>query len=420
MNRVLMVVYNWPPRGGVGMMRALKFAKYLPQFGWEPIIITPESADSQIECDESYGDLPGVRIIKTRYPYSWGYKKHGVIARLAEKARTFLSIPDEHISWFRYAVAEGVKCYESEKYNLIFSTSPPETAHVIARELKKKTGIPWAADLRDPWTEYHHKKDPPLRRIRQAALEKRTIKDADTIITISPTLAKFMETKYGRQVNVITNGFDETDMHKLRTGAAGANKKFTITYAGKIHKDYQNPSIFFASIKELLSEGVIEKNELEINFNTYGRYKPDFEKIRAEYGLQGILNIYPPVSYENSLKKIYDSDAVLAFDWFGKRGFAGGVMPVKIFDYMGCGRPIVFITDKSDSDMSRVISHTRSGFLCRNKNEIKKAVTDLFLQFRKDGRVALNQDEAIIQNFTRRNLASNLAEVFYNVCKIHS
>ena len=182
MNKILMVIYNWPPRAGVGMIRPLKFAKYLPDFGWEPTILTPKSAPSQICCHEKEGHLSGVRIIYTGYfdvltyikkklrlylqmethtepdknsadMISFKKKKESSLISLI---RDFLAFPDENIGWYRAAVRKGKELLKNENFSIIYSTSPPETSHLIAKKLKIISGLPWIADLRDPWSNYHH------------------------------------------------------------------------------------------------------------------------------------------------------------------------------------------------------------------------------------------------------------------------
>ena len=210
MRKVLIIAYYWPPAGGAGVQRVLKFAKYLPQFGWEPVILTVETPDSPIEDYSLLEDIPpNTKVYKTKalepfnfYKKVTGRKKEEKISsdilvdnsrssfveKLSKWIRLNLFIPDAKIGWIPYAVKNGLKIINDENIDLIFSSSPPHTIQKIGKKLSKKSKLKWVADFRDPWMEIVHYQNVRRNFITKyidSKLEKSILKTADGITTIS-------------------------------------------------------------------------------------------------------------------------------------------------------------------------------------------------------------------------------------------
>ena len=227
MKKVLIITYYWPPSGGAGVQRALKFAKYLPEFGWEPVILTVENPDSPVDDTSLLNDIPkGTKVYKTKslepfelYKKFAGKKSDSKIpndvllnkknlslkVRLAQWIRLNLFIPDAKIGWKKYAVKKGLEIIKTENIDLIFTTSPPQTVALIGRKLSKLCGVKWIADFRDPWMEivyYQNVNRTKLTKVVDSSLEKKVMNNADTIITISYDIADLIRGK-AKDQNVV-------------------------------------------------------------------------------------------------------------------------------------------------------------------------------------------------------------------------
>ncbi|MCW8848507.1 MAG: glycosyltransferase, partial [Melioribacteraceae bacterium] len=275
MRRVLIIAYYWPPAGGAGVQRVLKYAKYLPQFGWEPVILTVNSPDSPIEDLSLLDDIsPNTKVYKTKalepfnlYKKITGKKTDEKISSdilvdktkssFAEKVSRWIRlnvfIPDAKIGWIPYAVKKGMKIIEEENIELIFSSSPPHTVQVIGQKLANKSKLKWVADFRDPWLELiHYQANKRLKFVQnyEAKLEKKVLVQADSLITVSAAIKKMFFNKTNRtDVHVIPNGFDESD---ITVTQSTFKNEFIITYTGII-SDTKIPTPLFYAVKKMTS-----------------------------------------------------------------------------------------------------------------------------------------------------------------------
>ena len=231
MKRLLIITYYWPPTGGSGVQRWVKFSKYLPEYGWQPVVYTPENPE-QLARDESLlADIPAcAEIIKTRIlePYSIyrrltggkgevnpvNAQKKNWRQRLSLWVRGNCFVPDPRIGWVRPSV-RFLKKYQAEHpVDAVVTTGPPHSVHLIGRGLKRALGLHWIADFRDPWTEmfyYKHLGLGPAADRRHHRLEQSVLDEADTVISVSPPVAADFRAKTKTPVVLITNGFDEED-----------------------------------------------------------------------------------------------------------------------------------------------------------------------------------------------------------------
>jgi glycosyltransferase involved in cell wall biosynthesis len=410
--KVLMITYSWPPRGGVGMYRTLKFAKYLPLYGWEPTILTPDDAPFQTYCSEEEGRLEGVNVVTSLYRDIFGRASN---ARIRVPFKSLLNIPDQHRGWIGSAVKEGIRLHQKEKFDLIFSSSPPSTTHLIAKKLKEHLGIPWVADMRDPWSDYHQDKAGGLIKHLQKKLESRTMAAADKIITVSPSFASKFKKDFKKDVEVITNGFDKDDFAEAKAGLPGRNHRFTIIYAGKIHHQYQDPCVLFDAVKELLGETRISPDRIAIDFYSFGQHMPDFNAIAKRYKLEKILYLHPPVHYKDCLAKIKSADLLLIVDWNDDSEIADGVLPVKLFDYLASRKPILAISGKRRSDLKDIIKVTGGGSVCSNKDEVRGVLEKYYNEYKEKGSISFVSREDMLEKYSRKILTAELTGVFNEI-----
>ena len=289
MKKVLIITYYWPPSGGAGVQRWLKFVKYLRNFGWEPVVYTPSNAEYP-DIDESYfSDIPkDVTVLKTpiKEPYSFyklfigqkkevrinfGFladkkenKKKNLLKKISIWIRGNFFIPDAKMFWIKPSV-KFLKNYISEHpIDAIVSTGPPHSLHIIALKISRKLSLPWLADFRDPWTNIDFYKELMLTRFadkKHHKLELNVFKNADSVVVISQSMKNEFSQIFKRDYEVITNGYDLDDVD-LNTEIV-LDKKFSIAHVGTISKS-RNPVLFWIALNELIKEEKGFSEDLEI------------------------------------------------------------------------------------------------------------------------------------------------------------
>ena len=408
LKKALIITYEWPPKGGVGVMRVMKFAKYLSGFGWEPVILTTdESAPGTPYRGEDAGiDMTSIRVVRA------GYKE--ALSFLPFRAREHLLQPDTKRGWYGPAVDAGRKLFEREPADIIFSTSPPETCHMIARRLKKEFGVPWVADLRDLWSTCHFTRDSAVKRWPACFMERMILRDADISVTVSEGWAGDLaasSTLPRERIEVITNGYDESDFTDIPFKATPGGK-FTITYTGKLHEGRQDPAAFFEALRDCIKEGLIDRTRIELKFYVMGFRKADIRTLADSYGLTDVVKEYAPVGHREILAIQRASTALLFFQWHG----APGWYSAKIFEYLGSRRPILAVTEKG-SAVNRLIEELGAGIAACSKTELKKALAKWYGEYLAKGSIECRMDEELLKRYTRKEETRKLAGIFDQLVK---
>lgn len=430
--KVLIITYEWPPMEGVGLIRALKFVKYLPGYGWDPIILTVKSYLND-RSGYAYLQSKHIKVYRTEYKdVIEDFKKFFRIRTLEKRSnhddnlkqeprsktnklrsffRELLSIPDPRIGWYKFAVLAGKKIVKKENVDLIFSTSPPETAHLIARRLKKCFNVPWVADLRDPWANNHFRlKSPFPKEIISRYMEKNVLKKADQVITVSEPWAQNLRSSIGNmrnRIRVIENGFDDEDFSHLTMH--NRNEKFTISYTGKLHKEHQPIDIFFKILKDLIAENRIDRNRINVKFYVFGYDRPNISRLIESYGLNDVIHEHGKVDYNKSHEIQMSSDVLLLVKWQGKGG--EGVYTTKIYDYIGARKPILVVGPEGGI-IDELIRRTSSGIIAGDEDSLKKAISVLYGEYIKRGYIKHKGNDQEISKCTRRLQARELANIF--------
>ena len=284
MKKILVITYYWPPSGGPGVQRVLKYCKYLPKYGWEPIILTVSEGDFPV-LDESLGsEAEKFKVFKVK-SFSFhkifnflnkkkntptfqlsSSNKDSLFVRLSRWIRLNIIIPDGRVGWLPQAVKKGNRIISQHKIDVIFSSAPPYTTHLIAKSLSLSNKIPWVADFRDPWTDRFYNYENKRLWLAQKLdkyLEHSVIKNADKCITVSRTISKY----YKKPFEVIHNGYDEDDFSNI---VPYKNKNIVISYLGTMTKS-QNPKRFF----EVISKQ--NTNQIKYQIDLIGNIHPDIQ-----------------------------------------------------------------------------------------------------------------------------------------------
>jgi len=477
MKKVLIITYYWPPAGGPGVQRVLKFAKYLPEFGWQPIILTVKNGEYPAHDESLFSDIPKeCKVYKTPAiePFSLYKKFTGMSSdeaipvaalteqkiswkkKLAHWIRLNLFIPDARIGWIPFAVKAGKHIIENEKPDIIFSSSPPPTVHLIAQKLAKWSGIKWVADFRDPWTEIYHqdliKKNKFAHYIDQK-LEKKILTNASRISTVSMHIADSFQKKLIRfkKFFVIANGYDDADfisntvnkfdkftstvsMHiadsfqkklmrfkKFLVIANGyddadfisntVNKfdKFTIAYAGKINHQ-QNPEVLWKICAEIINKN----NEFRNNFNILlmGNITQLVHSSLRNNNLSKYTTYLGYVKHKKALEMLKRSTLLLLLIPNTRKN--RGIVTGKLFEYLAMNNFILGF-GPPDGDAAHILNTTGTGkmFEYSDGEVVQNLISDLFKKWKKNTSIPLNSHN--ITQFSRKNLTKKLVHTFKNL-----
>src|SRR5689334_13042081 len=325
-----MLCYYYPPLGGIGSQRSQKFARYLPDHGWHPIVVTPDRGAYLVDPSLDDGQTNGVEVIRTRYvDLSSNFKRvmgarhaaplnrsdkamsprpangGGVVNLLRRTVRSWVYIPDGQIGWYPYAVRAGRRAIESQQVEAIYSSSFPVTAHLAACRLKAATGKPWVADFRDLWTENHYADySSGLRKRLDQAIESGLFEKADVLVTVSHAWADTLRRMTGgkKPVEVIRNGFDATEFAGLRRQRPD---KWTITYVGNFYGAKQDPTVFFEALCRVIASGGVAKADVQLKI--VGEPDAYAQEAVNRLGLANVTHFTGFVSHGEALAEQVDS-----------------------------------------------------------------------------------------------------------------
>lgn len=425
--KVLIVTYYWPPAGGAGVQRILKFAKYLSEFGWTPIILTiangdypwiDKSLNNDITSNITVYKTPGFslhnlhkifnRRKNTIAPYAFTESGESNFREKLSIWIKFNIVPDSRIGWYFPAISEAKKILKKEKIDLVFSTSPPQTAHFVAKKISKKLKIPLVTDFRDPWTDVfwlqNSKRLKIVNRIDRI-LEKKVMKNASAVTTVSPGLAKIFRAKTHNPVHIITNGFDEPYFAKK---SYKRSNKFRITYTGSLSKE-QTLQPFCEVVNLAIQNGKIEKNRLRIQL--FGNFPGFVSNLMNEMNLGKNIEMQPFMAAGHVIEHIFQSELLLLIIPDTKQN--EGILTSKIFDYIGSKRPILCF-GPPESDAAKLLNETKSGEIFDYK-QIDEAADFLESIYRAwVSRESENQvyGDKHLSKYTRRTKSQELCKVF--------
>ncbi|RZJ28327.1 MAG: glycosyltransferase [Flavobacterium sp.] len=427
MKKVLIITYYWPPAGGPGVQRWLKFAKYLPEFGVEPIIYIPENPTYPIIDEALLGDVsPKLKIISKKIFEPYGFasvfsKKNmnkisaGIIP--SERKQTFtekvalwirgnMFIPDARVFWVRPSVNFLKKYIGENKIDTVITTGPPHSLHLIGMKLKQGADINWIADFRDPWTSIGYQKSLRLSGFaenRHKRLEEKVLNSADRIIVTSKsTKAEFAEIT-DRPIEVITNGFDDVAIPHQQL-----DKKFTVAHIGSLLSE-RNPVILWQALSEMVKEvpGFADDFELKL----IGTVSQEVLMNISNYNLSGHTNQLGYVPHSEAIAHQRKSQVLLLIEINTAETMS--IIPGKIFEYMVSGRPIIAI-GPNGSDFADIIDETNTGVFINYAE--KQKLKQTLLSYYSDYRSGQLKSEAVgIEKYTRRNLTAVLAKLLQKV-----
>lgn len=430
MNEVLIITYHFPPRPTVASLRPLGLARYLPEFGWEAVILTaalPGRPDPQFQVVETqHRDSSALGWGKRLFKLDTEQTLMAQIAQLKRKLRIkserspldlmlaaigeITAYPDPQKGWRRFAVEAGEDILRQQNIKAIISTSPPVTSHIIAKELKGEFKIPWLADFRDLWTQNYYYPYSPLRKNVERKLELNTISAADVLVTVSEPAAGDLRSLHKQKpVHSIPNGFDPAEVNNA---AGSLTDKLTITYTGNLYPGKQSPEPLFAALRDLITEGSMDGGDIEVRF--YGPQAGWIDKQAERYGLTNIVKQFGIVPREIALNKQRESQLLLLLKWNDPK--QKGAYFAKIFEYLAARRPVLAVGGFPDV-VDDLLTETRDGFSGRISEEVKALLLPLYQEYKSTGEVSYSGDEAETSKYSHREMAKRFAEVLDTVTR---
>jgi glycosyltransferase involved in cell wall biosynthesis len=424
--KVLIIAYYWPPAGGPGVQRWLKFVKYLPDFGIEPHVYVPENPSYPIvDFDLENQINPKAIVIKQKIfePFALAKlisknssrkmssgiitnaKKQSLIEKIMLWIRGNLFIPDARFFWVKPSVKFLETYIKSNDIQTIITTGPPHSLHLIGLGLQKKIDLNWIADFRDPWTTIGYQKELKLTVFAQKKhriLEQKVLNAANHILVTSPTTKSEFELHTNKPITVITNGFDVEI-----SSPENLDEMFTISHIGSLLSN-RNPKILWEVLKELTLENQLFANKFKLRL--IGKISPEILDAISVFGLDSFLENLGYLSHQECLAFQQKSQLLLLIEIDSPETRC--IIPGKLFEYMMSKRPIIAIGPKK-SDIEGIINKTNTGFFIdyTQKTLLKNQILNAFEAYQKKELFsnAINLDE-----YSRKNLTEKLVNLLNN------
>jgi len=406
--RVLMVAFHFPPLvGSSGIQRTLRFAQHLPEFGWEPAVLSAHPRAYPNMAAESIREIP--RNLEVRRAFALDAARHlsvaGVFPRL-------LALPDRWSSWCLGAVPAGLRLMRTFKPDVLWTTYPVASAHLIGAALHRLTGIPWVADFRDPMAQ----EDYPADRLTHRAfewIERRTLRACAKAIFTAPGALRLYAERYpelpASRLGIIENGYDEASFAGLEARASlertEGERPFTLVHSGTVYSSERDPRPLFAALGELLREGVISGTSVKLVLRASGNDAYLNELAGAE-GIREIVSLQPAIGYRAALEEMQRSDGLLVL----QAANCNYQVPAKLYEYLRARRPILALTDPQGDSAAVLRSAGVDSIAPLDSKESFRRTLVTFLEQLRARRAPL-PSEAAVAACSRRARTAQLAAV---------
>jgi glycosyltransferase involved in cell wall biosynthesis len=343
MKKLLMIAFHFPPlAGSSGMQRTLSFARHLPRFGWEPLLLTAHPRAYERVSEDQMGDLPASATVERAFALDAA--RHLAISGryLAITAR-----PDRWAAWWLGAVPRGLAMIRKYRPDALWSTYPVATAHKIGHTLHRLSGLPWIADFRDPMAQDGYPADPRTWRSFRA-IEERAVRRSCCCVFVTPGAARMYRLRYAElpenRMAVIQNGYDEENFAALDGAAQEAGPlvpgTFTLVHSGIVYPNERDPTHLFRALRQMLDDGRLQPGELRLRFRA-AAHETQLKELIERFELSAVVELAPPIPYRAALQEMMRSDGLLVL----QAANCNEQIPAKVYEYLRCGRPVIALTD---------------------------------------------------------------------------
>ena len=431
MRHALFVTFQYPPdASSSGVLRTLKYSRHLAEHGWRVTVLSVAASAYETVDAATLADIPAtVRVVRTPYLDT---RKH-----LAVRGRylALAALPDRFVGWLPWAVAAGVRIAQSDPFDLIYSTSPPATAHLVAWRLARRLRKPWVADFRDPWFEDPPEPGAPAGRLFRGIdrrLEAGVVAAARHVVASTESLRDLLAARNGHldgaKFGFIPNGYDEADFaHVARdesaagieSTSAAARECLNIVHAGSINPDFRDPIPMLRALRGAAAQGLLELDRIRLRFLGGGPHAQSAELRRAidEYGLADVVRMSPRVPYAQALAELARADVLLLLQ---ASEDTRALVPAKLYEYLRMRKPVLALTLPGES--SALLARTGGGVVVDPADgaALVQAVGRLYGSWSEGTIERLHADPDRLAQYDRRALAARLAAVFANALEAPS
>ncbi len=419
MKRVLIISNIWPYNPG--NFRVPGLAKYLPEFKWEPVVLTqpllgkPDLRYRVVEVP--YHDMLSSLLRLLRFDTSKSIRKQvsqkiGITAKKSFldfvflRLREVLTYPDSNKGWKSPAIKAGSELLQKEDIRAIISCSPPIMSNLIAKELKIRHKIPWVADFPHLWSQDNGYPYSPFRKMLDRRLELQVLSWADALVTYTEPLA----TKFGilhrqKPIYAISHGFDPKTVNIPPDKLID---KFTITYTGGFSPSIREPTKLFVALQKLILKGIIDPSNVEVRL--FGPEEVWIDSDINKYGLLGIVRQYGIVPMKVAHAKQRESQLLLIPKLEYEQMQERGILSFKFFEYLAARRPILAIGGYKDI-VDDMLDETDAGKCATSDEDIEQSLTELYQEYKQNGKLAFHGNTAKIDKYSQREMAGKFAEI---------
>ena len=429
MKKVLVIAYYFPPMGMGGVQRTAKFVRYLPEFGWEPTVLTvkpihyyahdktllDEVADRRIIRTDSMDPLRLQHLIKKMKRGSGSTESKSnnarpkMLDRLNFNLSPWLFIPDTKVPWVPWAIRHAKKLLKQEPFDLIFTTSPPHSVHLVGRQLKRQFNMPWVADFRDNWLAEAYEKLPTVfHRALNRQMATNCVKDADHVIAICEPIASYLQElscKQSTGFTVLPNGYDRSDFESAESN--DHSSKMIISYCGGLYPA-GSPEPFFKGLALAMEKEPALSKNMKVQFVGSINGIP-MQELLQQYGLENIVTLKGYVPHDENIHFLLSSDLLLLLI---SADSSPGIVTGKVFEYLASGKPVLGVVPEGEA--AKLLREHQRGWVvhpdyAEKISEVLLEAFSLFLQ----GRLSLKVDRwQSIAHLERYEQTRQLADLF--------
>ena len=405
--RVLMIAYHYPPlHGSSGIQRTLKFSQYLPEFGWQPLVLTAHPRAYAAVSEDQMRELPKDLVISRAFALDTA--KH---LSLRGAYPGLLALPDRWASWWLGAVPAGLKLISRFRPQLIWSTYPIATAHWVAATLHRLTRVPWVADFRDPMTDEGYPANAAQHRIYQK-IERHAVRNCVRAVCTTPGTVRMYESRFpdvpASRFSMIGNGYDEENFSFAQNLARPESRgdRIVLLHSGVLYPSERDPRPLFAALSELQRAERVSPAALKLVLRATG-HDAYLKRLIDEFAIADLVELAPPIGYHAALAEMLRSDALLVL----QAANCNHQIPAKLYEYFRAQRPILALTDPAGDTAAAVnAAHAGAVVPLDSKDAIVRELPN-FLQLVREKRAPIATHAQVVQ-YSRRAKTAELAALF--------
>jgi glycosyltransferase involved in cell wall biosynthesis len=408
LGKVLIIAFHFPPQAGSsGQLRSLKYCRYLPEFGWQPVVLTPNPRAYDAIDEKSLESIPkNVTVLRS---FALDTKQHmGIGGRYLR----YLALPDRWVSWVFGGIPAGLRAIRDHRIDIVYSTFPIMSAAVIGLGLRRLTGLPWVLDLRDPMRQDDYPYDPLVRRV-WGWIERACMRRVSRVIFTAAATRQMYLNRYPEFLSsemciLISNGFDEEDFRSLTIPPprpVPANRPVRLVHSGLIYPVERDPRPMFSAVSRLKKMGRLSAGKVQIVFRAPGS-EDLYRNLLAERDIEDLILLAPHLPYRQALQECADADGLLLF----QAADCDMQVPAKAYEYLRLGKPILALTTHT-GDTAALLREVGGATIVNiaSEDEIYEGLST-FVQALQTGSHPLPSKEKV-QRYTRQAQAGQLAAV---------